>query len=101
MNRVLQLLFPYLYPYIIRKTKRFAFPKRSVYFRKTKRIAGTPPKFKKIDRLRRYLIALERSPDIVRTPFFSFCRFAPALALCAYATSVNALYASTLSALTI
>ena len=28
---------------IIRKTKRIGFPKRSVYFRKTKRIVGSTP----------------------------------------------------------
>lgn len=43
----------------------------------------------------------ERSPDTIRTPFFSFCRFAPAFRASRYAASLNALYAATLCALTI
>lgn len=42
----------------------------------------------------------ERSPDTIRTPFFSFCRFAPAFRASRYAASLNALYAATLCALT-
>ena len=41
-----------LYAYIIRKTKRFAIPERTVYFLKTKRTAGgTPPPQNIFDRL--------------------------------------------------
>ena len=93
--------------FIIRKTKRYGFLERSVHFCKTKRTCEYPHFSKKIDRLRRWLeyirTALECSPNAVRFFCFrfSFCRFAPALALCAYASSFNDLNAATLSALTI
>lgn len=87
---------------IIRKTKRFAIPERAVYFLKTKRTAGgTPPPQNIFDRLTPvFTIMQERSPDTIRTPFFSFCRFAPAFRASRYAASLNALYAATLRALT-
>ena len=87
---------------IIRKTKRFAIPERAVYFLKTKRTAGgTLPPQNIFDRLTPVFTQLqERSPNTIRTPFFSFCRFAPALRASRYAASLNALYAATLCALT-
>ena len=87
--------------YIIRKTKRFAIPERAVYFLKTKRTAGVLP-HPKIFRpaYAGIHIMQERSPDTIRTPFFSFCRFAPAFRASRYAASLNALYAATLCALT-
>ena len=88
--------------FIIRKTKRFAIPERAVYFLKTKRTAGgyspTPKYFRPA--YAGIHIMQERSPDTIRTPFFSFCRFAPALRASRYAASLNALYATTLCALT-
>ena len=90
-----------LQKYIIRKTKRFAIPERAVYFLKTKRTAGVLP-HPKIFRpaYAGIHIMQERSPDTIRTPFFSFCRFAPAFRASRYAASLNALYATTLCALT-
>ena len=90
------------YKYIIRKTKRFAIPERAVYFLKTKRTAGVIPHPKNFRPAYAGIhIMQERSPDTIRTPFFSFCRFAPALRASRYATSTIALYAATLCALTI
>ena len=87
--------------YIIRKTKRFAIPERAVYFLKTKRTAGVLPHPKNFRPAYAGIhIMQERSPDTIRTPFFSFCRFAPALRASRYAASLNALYAATLCALT-
>ena len=88
--------------FIIRKTKRFAIPERAVYFLKTKRTAGGTPPTPKYFRpaYAGIHIMQERSPDTIRTPFFSFCRFAPALCASRYAASLNALYAATLCALT-
>ena len=40
---------------------------------------GTPPPQNIFDRLTPVFVSKERSPDTIRTPFFSFCRFAPAL----------------------
>ena len=88
-------------PCIIRKTKRFAIPERAVYFLKTKRTAGVLPHPKNFRPAYAGIhIMQERSPDTIRTPFFSFCRFAPALRASRYAASLNALYAATLCALT-
>ena len=88
--------------FIIRKTKRFAIPERAVYFLKTKRTAGVLPHSKNFRPAYAGIhIMQERSPDTIRTPFFSFCRFAPALRASRYATSTIALYAATLCALTI
>ena len=87
--------------YIIRKTKRFAIPERAVYFLKTKRTAGVLPHPKNFRPAYAGIhIMQERSPDTIRTPFFSFCRFAPAFRASRYAASLNALYAATLCALT-
>ena len=87
---------------IIRKTKRFAIPERAVYFLKTKRTAGYSPTPKNFRPAYAGIhIMQERSPDTIRTPFFSFCRFAPAFRASRYATSTIALYATTLCALTI
>ena len=87
--------------YIIRKTKRFAIPERAVYFLKTKRTAGVLPHPKNFRPAYAGIhIMQERSPDTIRTPFFSFCRFAPAFRASRYAASLNALYAATLRALT-
>ena len=87
--------------YIIRKTKRFAIPERAVYFLKTKRTAGVLPHPKNFRPAYAGIhIMQERSPDTIRTPFFSFCRFAPAFRASRYAASLNALYATTLCALT-
>lgn len=87
--------------HIIRKTKRFAIPERAVYFLKTKRTAGVLPHPKNFRPAYAGIhIMQERSPDTIRTPFFSFCRFAPALRASRYAASLNALYAATLCALT-
>ena len=86
---------------IIRKTKRFAIPERAVYFLKTKRTAGVLPHPKNFRPAYAGIhIMQERSPDTIRTPFFSFCRFAPAFRASRYAASLNALYAVTLCALT-
>lgn len=86
---------------IIRKTKRFAIPERAVYFLKTKRTAGVLPHPKNFRPAYAGIhIMQERSPDTIRTPFFSFCRFAPAFRASRYAASLNALYATTLCALT-
>ena len=86
---------------IIRKTKRFAIPERAVYFLKTKRTAGVLPHPKNFRPAYAGIhIMQERSPDTIRTPFFSFCRFAPAFRASLYAASLNALYAATLCALT-
>ena len=90
-----------LQKYIIRKTKRFAIPERAVYFLKTKRTAGVLPHPKNFRPAYAGIhIMQERSPDTIRTPFFSFCRFAPAFRASRYAASLNALYATTLCALT-
>ena len=87
---------------IIRKTKRFAIPERAVYFLKTKRTAGVLPHPKNFRPAYAGIhIMQERSPDTIRTPFFSFCRFAPAFRASRYAASTIALYAATLCALTI
>ena len=87
--------------HIIRKTKRFAIPERAVYFLKTKRTAGVLPHPKNFRPAYAGIhIMQERSPDTIRTPFFSFCRFAPAFRASRYAASLNALYATTLCALT-
>lgn len=87
--------------YIIRKTKRFAIPERAVYFLKTKRTAEVLPHPKNFRPAYAGIHTMqERSPDTIRTPFFSFCRFAPALRASRYAASLNALYAATLCALT-
>ena len=87
--------------FIIRKTKRFAIPERAVYFLKTKRTAGVLPHPKNFRPAYAGIhIMQERSPDTIRTPFFSFCRFAPAFRASRYAASLNALYAATLCALT-
>ena len=87
--------------FIIRKTKRFAIPERAVYFLKTKRTAGVLPHPKNFRPAYAGIhIMQERSPDTIRTPFFSFCRFAPAFRASRYAASLNALYATTLCALT-
>ena len=89
------------YLFIIRKTKRFAIPERAVYFLKTKRTAGVLPHPKNFRPAYAGIhIMQERSPDTIRTPFFSFCRFAPAFRASRYAASLNALYATTLCALT-
>lgn len=86
---------------IIRKTKRFAIPERAVYFLKTKRTAGVLPHPKNFRPAYAGIhIMQERSPDTIRTPFFSFCRFAPAFRASRYAASLNALYAAALCALT-
>ena len=86
---------------IIRKTKRFAIPERAVYFLKTKRTAGVLPHPQNFRPAYAGIhIMQERSPDTIRTPFFSFCRFAPAFRASRYAASLNALYATTLCALT-
>ena len=86
---------------IIRKTKRFAIPERAVYILKTKRTAGVLPHPKNFRPAYAGIhIMQERSPDTIRTPFFSFCRFAPAFRASRYAASLNALYATTLCALT-
>ena len=86
---------------IIRKTKRFAIPERAVYFLKTKRTAGVLPHPKNFRPAYAGIhIMQKRSPDTIRTPFFSFCRFAPAFRASRYAASLNALYATTLCALT-
>lgn len=86
---------------IIRKTKRFAIPERAVYFLKTKRTAGVLPHPKNFRPAYAGIhIMQERGSDGVRTPFFSFCRFAPAFRASRYAASLNALYAATLCALT-
>ena len=86
---------------IIRKTKRFAIPERAVYFLKTKRTAGVLPHPKNFRPAYAGIhIMQERSPDTIRTPFFSFCRFAPAFRASRHAASLNALYAATLCALT-
>ena len=91
----------FLYICIIRKTKRFAIPERAVYFLKTKRTAGVLPHPKNFRPAYAGIhIMQERSPDTIRTPFFSFCRFAPAFRASRYAASLNALYAATLCALT-
>ena len=87
--------------HIIRKTKRFAIPERAVYFLKTKRTAEVLPHPKNFRPAYAGIHTMqERSPDTIRTPFFSFCRFAPALRASRYAASLNALYAATLCALT-
>ena len=88
--------------FIIRKTKRFAIPERAVYFLKTKRTAGVLPHHKNFRPAYAGIhIMQERSPDTIRTPFYSFCRFAPAFRASRYAASTIALYAATLCALTI
>ena len=88
------------YPRIIRKTKCSCDLERNVLKRKTKRYRNTL--FPKIfsTGLRRFLSYAKTGSEHHSDPVLSFCRFAPALTLCAYATSVAALYAATLDALT-
>ena len=94
-------LYQRLFACIIRKTKRFAIPERAVYFLKTKRTAGVLPHPKNFRPAYAGIHIMQgRSPDTIRTPFFSFCRFAPAFRASRYAASLNALYATTLCALT-
>lgn len=85
---------------IIRKTKCSCDLERNVLKRKTKRYRNTL--FPKIfsTGLRRFLSYAKTGSEHHSDPVLSFCRFAPALTLCAYATSVAALYAATLDALT-
>lgn len=85
---------------IIRKTKCSCDLERNVLKRKTKRYRNTI--FPKIfsTGLRRFLSCAKTGSEHHSDPVLSFRRFAPALTLCAYATSVAALYAATLDALT-
>ena len=85
---------------IIRKTKCSCDLERNVLKRKTKRYRNTI--FPKIfsTGLRRFFSYAKTGSEHHSDPVLSFCRFAPALTLYAYATSVAALYAATLDALT-
>ena len=87
-------------PIIIRKTKCSCDLERNVLKRKTKRYRNTI--FPKIfsTGLRRFFSYAKTGSEHHSDPVLSFCRFAPALTLYAYATSVAALYAATLDALT-